>query len=200
MRVFVSVCMRHVHINCYRYIYMYTPKYVYIQIYLFIHLFAKTILETNAWQNLMEVGAWRQWMDIAATSASRLFFFLPPARLTRPQGFIHVYHDWNKAKYCGQMVYQCLSLVTYQCLTSKKHLNKTAVKLVDVYCNDSWSKLCGSTKFKRGPWETDVIQKNHRFLMTRPWHLCSLLEVPVRWQWGMKTWYEPTNNSISGKS
>ena len=138
---------------------------------------------TNTWRNLTEVGAWRQWMDIAATSVSRLgvFFHLGPVG-PDPKGLSMFIIIGTKPKYGGQSVYQCLSFINVWLVT--EHTNKTAVQIVDVYCSHFWTKPCGSTKLKRGSWKNDVIQKNHRFLMTRPWHLCSSLEVPVRWQWG----------------
>ena len=109
------------------------------------------------------------------------FFHLGPVG-PDPKGLSMFIIIGTKPKYGGQSVYQCLSFINVWLVT--EHTNKTAVRIVDVYCSHFWTKPCGSTKLKRGSWKNDVIQKNHRFLMTRPWHLCSSLEVPVRWQWG----------------
>ena len=150
-----------------------------------VNLLAKTFRYfSDEYLTKLEVGAWRQWMDIAATSVSRLgvFFFTPgPFDLT-PRVYQCLSLLEQSQNIVKKTVYQCLSFINVWLVT--EHTNKTAVQLVDVYCSHFWTKPCGSTKLKRGSWKNDVIQKNHRFLMTRPWHLCSSLEVSVRWQWG----------------
>ena len=162
--------------------------YVYIYIYMYNLIWSIywqkpfAILVTNTWRNLRSGPGASGWTLQQQASQGWVFFFHPGPVWPDPKGLSMFIIIGTKPKHCEKTVYQCLSFINVWLVT--EHTNKTAVQLVDVYCSHFWTKPCGSTKLKRGSWKNDVIQKNHRFLMTRPWHLCSSLEVSVRWQWG----------------